>query len=207
MVTDFTRLTLARWGRAFSLVELLVVIAIIAILSGLAAVGINDVVRSTQMDAAARALAGDIDFARQAALARNKNIRLRFERSQTPGGEVAFWQWQVGVVEKAEEEKADANFTPLRKKTSLPLGVILDDSTVHSPLLAALPRDADQKPTLTFRPNGEIEPLDGLPFADLSRWCLTLIPERLRDQPVAGMNDFVTIQIDPLTSRFRSFRP
>jgi uncharacterized protein (TIGR02596 family) len=190
---------------AFSLLELLVVIAIVGLLSVLAASNLNSVLRSARLDTAARMFLADIDFARQAAFARNENVQLRLLRSERPdvSGPAVFWQWQVGLL-----DKVDSSFTPLRRTGSFPMGMILDDSATHSPLLAALPVDAQSgHPVLTFRPNGELEPIAGLPFASLPRWCFTIHPDTYSGRDIAQMDDFVTIQIDPLNSRTRTFRP
>lgn len=191
--------------QAFSLLELLVVVTVVGILSTLAATSLSTVLRGTRLDTAARMLLSDIDFARQAAFSRNENVQLRIRRGERPetSGEEVFWQWQVGLV-----DKVDSSFTPLRPIGSFPMGILLDESDTHSPLLAALPVDPTSGDSfLTFRPNGELEPIAGLPFSDLPDWCFTIIPENFRGRGMSEIPDFVAIQIDPLSSRTRAFRP
>lgn len=188
-----------RVGRAFTLVELLVVVAIIAVLATLAINGFSSVTSSTRMEQAARMLAGDIDFARQAASSRNENVEIRFSKTNRPNslstGNV-FWQWQVVLPNKTNA----ANFTPLRPRASLPEGVVIDDSATHSPLLKSTN-------TIVFRPSGEMNPVAGVDFTQPAQWCLTLVPERQLGTSVAAMSDFVTIQINPLVSRPQTYRP
>jgi uncharacterized protein (TIGR02596 family) len=196
---------------AFSLVELLVVVAIIAILAGLSVTGFNSILRSSRLDQAGRAVLDEINLARQVASARNENVELRFIRRPRDDGSGSnvYWQVQSGVLSVTG---TTTNFSPLRPAASLPAGTAMETNATLSPLLAWGQEKTQTNPNykfvaLTVRPTGEVEPVNTPPVNALPQWCITIVPERQMGQPLAQIADFVTIQIDPLTSRPRSYRP
>lgn len=196
---------------AFSLVELLVVIAIVAILSGIAINGFNSILNSSRMEQAGRTLIDEINLARQSAAARNENIELRFIRRGREAGSDAgvYWQLQAGTLTVSNSA---TNFVPLKAAASLPVGTVLETNATLSPLLAAGVERSNASPSykfvaLTVRPTGEIEPLNTPPINQLPAWCVTIVPQRQLGQPFSQINDFVTVQIDPLTTRPRFYRP
>lgn len=196
---------------AFSLVELLFVVAIIVVLTGLSITGFNSILKSSRMDQAGRTLLDEINLARQLASARNQNVELRFiRRPRTDGsGADIYWQLQSGLLSVTD---SSTNFSPLRSVASLPLGTALEPNVLLSPLLAQGQEKSHTNPdykfvALTVRPTGEVELVNTPPVNALPQWCLTIVPERHLGQPLSEIADFVTIQIDPLTSRPRSYRP
>jgi len=64
-------------GRAFSLVELLVVIAIIIILATLSAPALTSVLRGSNLNRAGEMIADQINFARQTAFLKNRDVHVR----------------------------------------------------------------------------------------------------------------------------------
>lgn len=192
-------------SRGFSLLELLVVIAILAILSTLTVAGFNSIVASSRMDLAGRIVFDEIALARQTALSRNENVQLHFQKKTRPGSaEETFCSVQTFIVNKSNP----ANNQPFKQASLLPEGVALESSNTYSPLLERAPLvSGKQDRFLTFRPNGEMEPIAGLDFQNLPDWCVTLVPERSLGKSLSEIADFITIQIDPLTSRPRSYRP
>lgn len=196
--------------RGFSLVELLVVIGIMALLLGFGSVALNNVVNSSKMDQAGRQVLDEIALARQTATARNKNVELRLirkPRTDGSGGNV-YWQLQSGIVEATDS----TNFSPIKSPASLPAGVALETSTEASPMMGYGSVETNSAPAyqfkrLIFRPSGELERTNVPPVNQPKLWVLTLVPERKLGEPLANQNDFITIQIDPITGRARAFRP
>jgi len=197
-----------RKSRAFSLLELLIVIAILAMLSSVTVAGFNSIVASSRMDLAGRIVVDEIALARQMAVSRNENVLLRFQKQPRQGtSDAVFYRIQAFIADKADPSKTNA----VKGAALLPEGVALDPDATLSPLLNSAPGPINEPSSLdrilTFRPNGEMEPIPGLPFQNLTDWCLTLVPERSLGKPIPEIPDFITIQIDPLTSRPRSYRP
>lgn len=65
-----------------SLVETTVTLGLAAIVAGLAAPNLNTVLELRRLDGAATQLAGDLQFARGEALARNRPVRLSLDAAQ-----------------------------------------------------------------------------------------------------------------------------
>lgn len=66
-------------GHGFTLVESLVALAVAALLACAAAPSLQEAIEARRVDGAALQLAGDIQFARSEATARNRPVRVRFQ--------------------------------------------------------------------------------------------------------------------------------
>ncbi len=191
-----------RWNRsAFSLIELLVVMGVIILLMTSAAIGLNSILRSSRMDQAGRVLVDEINLARQIAAAQNVSVELQFLSQPRPGSASnQFWMLQAGIPDKTN---ANAPLVPLRGKTLLPDGIALAPEGALSPILGAA--GGNGTASITIRPNGILEPRAGLSFN--TPWCVTLVPERKLGSAIADLDDFITVQIDPITARPTLYRP
>ncbi len=196
----------------FTLVEMLTVIALIAFMMGVAMISIEQVIGSTRLDHAGRLVVDEILRARQSAATRNTNVELRFIKTPSEDPSFSppyFWRVQAGVY---SPEDATA-FRPIDAPAKLPVGVRITASETLSPLLNRVALKTSTTPAydyvpLTVRPSGEIDVTPGLPHSERKAWCLTLVPEkRAAAESADEVSDFITIQIDPMTSRPRFYRP
>jgi len=190
-------------------VELLVVIAIIVILTSIASVGMNQILRSTRMEQAGRMILDEINLARQIAAARNLNVELRFmekTREETPGGGLTFCGMQSGVMSKTNSSL----FVPVTRLAKLPGGMIMAPEAALSSILGSLPKTNSINPSYNYvsiviRPTGALEPQTGLALNQ--PWFVTAIAEQDAGKGAADLKNFVTIQIDPWTTRPTFYRP
>lgn len=207
-----------RPSSAFSLIELLVVIAIIVILSVLATAGLNSVSRSTKLANTAQRLGDQIALARQTAVARNLPVEVRLyklpEFDSTTGGASLWRGTQLFILDGAMA-------VPASRLLLFPHRVIVSENATVSPLLqnSSTGLGAEITPTsnvgafstgnvrykaFTIRPNGTLAASNSIP--DLN-WFFTLHQEN--DQKPDGLKpaNFVTIQINPVTSKVTVLRP
>jgi len=189
---------------AFTLLEMLVVISIIVILIALAVRGTGSVLDGRRMEEAGRIAMDEINLARQLAAARNLNVELRLIKKKRNTDSIAtFHAIQRGIIAK------DGKFTPVTGITALPEGIVFAPEEDLSSMIDSLPQknsDAGYAYTaIVIRPTGMIEPQPGL---DLNApWFVTAIYERDSGKEEDKISNFVTIQIDPWTSRPVLYRP
>lgn len=197
---------------AFSLVELLAVIALLVVLLTFATIGFNSILTSSNLEQAGRTVLDEINLARQSAATRNANVEVRFIRkpsSESGNSTPVFWQMQSGI-----HDKRNGNiFTPIHPPARLPAGTLLIENEKFSPMLHYIPKENSSLPAyeyvpVTIRPSGEINPVSSLPHSSRSQWCVTVISQKdAAAVSASDLNDFITIQIDPLTSRAKVYRP
>ena len=195
--------------RAFSLIEMLIVIAVLALLTGLASLAFDQISLSMKLDQAGRMILDEISLARHGAATRNENVELRFIKAPT-SADPYFSKIQSGVYDPGSGTPA---FRPIRAPAILPPGVRLTTSGDLSPMLTSISSKTNSSPAydyvpITIRPNGEIDPINAFPRGNRKKWCITLVSERMAGTSnVNDLNDFITIQIDPVTSRAKAYRP
>ena len=203
---------------AFSLIELLVVMAIIAILSVLATAGLNSISRATKLASAAQRLGDQIALARQTAVARNLPVEVRLyklpEFDSTTGGASLWRGAQIFIMD-------GTNAVPASRRLLFPHRVIISENGTVSPLLqnSATGLGAEIIPTsnvgafssgnvryksFTIRPNGTLTASNSIP--DLN-WFFTLHQENDPKPDSLKPANFVTIQINPVTSKVTILRP
>jgi len=204
--------------RAFTLVELLVVIAILVILMAVLTPATTSLVRAMNMSRAVSMLADEMNYARQTALARNRDVELRLYKldSKAPSGSMRYRAFRTLIVEGPNAVK------PLRGIKHLPDGVIISEDTQYStlfdynnPARAGLSHGSETIPghasavefvSFLFRPNGgtslkPVNPPDG-------NWFLTGYVENAPVNSSTGIPDnYFTAQVDPVTGRVRTYRP
>lgn len=211
-------------ARGFSVLEMLVVLGIVAALVVLAVPALTSAVRGTGLQQAADLLAGEIEAARGAALRGNRTVAFRFYRLEDgTGGALerpVFAAFQAGYL-AAEDGRPDrrvARFEPIGPVRRLPAGTIVIEDGRYSPLVAdrdletRLP--ADEAPRVAgigrecrqflLRPDGTTN-LD--PGAQAG-WFVTLAEEKAAVLAGRSLPDnFITIQIDPVTGNLTSHQP
>lgn len=188
---------------AFSLVELLVVIAIGIVLAGMATLGLNQMLQSSRLEQAGQIVMDEFHLARQLAVSRNGNVEIRFIETAR-NGVTAFQCIQSG------QTGDDGNFIPASRLTCLPEGIIFSARTELSSLIGDLPKKEHTSPgsrytAFVIRPSGFIEPQPEIGLT--APWFVTILPEKDGEKNTERLTDFVTVQIDPWTSRPTMYRP
>jgi len=172
---------------AFSLVELLVVMAIIGILTAVTFTAVNGVRSGRNLSTASDMVLDHFMLARQNAL--TKNARVRWQIVSVPddrnGDASAFRRLQLEIFDAAARQ-----WKPLRRPASLPLTIFADPA--RSTLLTNNAAGATNAVVFLssgrtwLNPNGN--------------YTLTLCDDK-------NTNNFITLQLDPLSGRCRTFQP
>jgi uncharacterized protein (TIGR02596 family) len=210
-------------SRGFSLAEIIIVVTIMMILVTLAAPSMSGVMDSLRMKEAVSNTRSTMEQARQAAIAMNRDVTVRFYRVADEAGELAWRGYTYGT----EEVITDPNDPQYKDPTAhdyqpafvasvsmerLPQSVVFHSSATFSRLLdetqSAL-RSGKEKgadgamrtyTSFKFTPDGRCT----LPAAQA--WTLTIIPEKASAQTTTLPPDYTTLQLDPTTARVRVYR-
>lgn len=198
---------------AFSLVEILVVIAIMVVLLAIAVPASSSLLGGMNMGRSAGIIADELNFARQTALSRNRDVEVRFYKvaSKVGGGEGRFRAVQSFLIEGLDP----AGWKPMSRVKVLPEPIMISDDAAYSSLLkppsgsGGITQGNENLPghgnsdyvSFLFRANGgtSLKPVT-------EKWFMTLLSEKSADQSGLPANYF-TVQVDPVTGRTRSYRP
>jgi uncharacterized protein (TIGR02596 family) len=224
-----------RLRAAFSLIEMLMVIAIIGIISSFAIPAASKLIRGTDMTRGSQMLADQLTSARQTAIARNKQIEVRFIRfadPETPGESIAETStWKIRGIQLMEVTSSGMP-VQLSAMVRLPGGVMLNDGTYSSmfnsgnsngvtplrfknpsELDPALPRFSKERARSYSYASFRFYPDGSTSLSRNGNWYVTLHPvdaaARMSgsgSDAINGVNYF-TLQVDPVTGTTRSYRP
>jgi uncharacterized protein (TIGR02596 family) len=226
-----------RLRSAFSLIEMLMVIAIIGIISSFAIPAATKMIRGTDANRASQLVADQLTTARQMAIARNKQIEVRFLRfadPESPGESVTSQStWKIRGIQLMEVTGSGmpVQVAPMQR---LPASMMVNEgrysslfdganSTGVTPLSFRNPVDLD--PAMPRLPKEKARKYSFASFryypdgsTSLSRngnWYFTLHPVDavgvLSGAPGESEPikgiNYFTLQIDPVTGATRSYRP
>ena len=191
-------------ARSFTLIELLIVVAIMVLLASVSLPSLKSVLVGSNLNRAGQILSDQILFARQEAVAKNREVRVllyRFDGVPNAGWS-AIQGWRV--------EQTDSNTVsqPIGRMQSLPDGVVIPSDPGLSPLLTAYTpvvstnltgRGAASVAEFRFRPNGF---LSG--SVTTNNDFLTLQNAVAHGSPPTN---YYSIQINPVTGKIDIFRP
>ncbi len=117
----------------FTLVEMLTVVGIIALLVALATPTLVDVLRSTRLSSAGDSLLNRLSLAQQEAIARSREVEMRFYRYVNPGSDMPtaelFYAYQVVDTPSGSDPVA------ISEPYYLDSGIVLSPQSQLSPLL------------------------------------------------------------------------
>jgi len=198
--------------------ELLLVITVIGVLAALAAGGLNNVARSSGLATAAQRLGDQIALARQSAASLNLPVEVRLYKMpdfDTTSGTPTLWR---GLQLFSRDPAGNA--IPLTKPVIFPNRVIISEDTTISPLMnsstglggeltpanpvGGIPAASIRYKSFTIRPNATVTSTNAITSANS---FLTLHQQNEPKPDGIKPANFITIQINPITSKVTLLRP
>ncbi len=201
--------------RGFTLLELLVVIAIIIILAALSIPAFNSIGKASSLSGSGQAFAGALELARQTAVSQNRPVEVRLYKlpdykdaaTATPA---VYRAMQAFLVD-------DASTNAVGRMVKLTAPVIISDTVATSSLMndTNLPEQSGAAAgfplpdvganykyrAFHFKPDGGTDlPMD-------AQWFLTIVSQN--DPKVSNglPKNYLTLQIDPMMGRTKTFQP
>ncbi len=215
-----TRHFSSRTGPAgFSLVELLAVIAIIALLAVLVTPAINSISSGTSLTVSAATVTDTLNLARQTALSKNRPVEVRFLKVPAVNRTVADGAGNFVYRAIALYQISDADPMELSRIIYLQPNIQLADSDTFGTLIKYLPvstmpvRAIDPSGTtfsysyFQFRPDGSTNLSPQAPTASGDAWHMMIYSANSPPQGSTPPKNYITLQLDPLTGRTRTFQP
>lgn len=209
----YTPIAVSRIYKAFTLTELMIVVAIFAVILAVSMPAITSISKGTALTTTSQAIMDQFDLARQTALSRNVSVEVRFykipiENSPVSSDHLVYRGMQLFVHN-------DSGASPLTKPMYFKSGiVIIEDSTVSSILgekIESAPSNGDPSLGEYFKNylyrSFRFKPSGGTDLPDTKSMHLTF-----KNQNDSLINDglpanYITVQVDSVTGRVRSFRP
>lgn len=194
----------SRFKTAFSLIEILLVIVLIVILGSLSVAGFQHVTGSRQMTAAASLVIDQLNFARQSAISQNAPVRFQIcEIEDSRNGDEADFR----LVRLQVFDQEGRIWKPLSRPQVFPQAIIASRDVSLSTMLAA--SDLQTISDLNF---------DGNSGRSVQARAIDFLPSgrpRLNPNAIYSLTvrhsgrgeDFITIQLDPVSGTSRIFRP
>lgn len=222
-------------SRAFTLIELLVVVAIIVLLLTAAAPALSSVIMANKLSSAGESVVGAISEAQQVAYASNVPVELRFFKvPDSFGTNPSYRSYQIFKILQVTSTSGSAgtlqeSVQPVGNLVRLPESIVIVPDNTLSPALAGdgLP-DTRQGSNVgysgvesavfnawRFMPDGSCRKVGNssgglatLEYQKLTDSFITLTTDA--GQAITAGNlpkNFFTIQVDPFTSKARSYKP
>ncbi|PTY03570.1 hypothetical protein DB346_06790 [Verrucomicrobia bacterium LW23] len=191
----------------YSLVELIVVIGVILVLAALITPSLS-IMRGHNVTAASDLLAGQMELARQTAVA--ENLRTEFRIWSLPSASGGGSEWNAVQLYRVDSGEA------LGKLHRLPAGANITGDDKYSSIVGtknpyggnATVFNIASCPfkSVRFGPDGSTE-LDPNGPGGAGAWTLTVIPAGSSPSGNRPAKNFATLQVDPITGRCITYRP
>ncbi len=186
--------------RAFSLLELLVVMTIVAVLLALSFPAMQSVMGSRNLGDAGGIIVSQLQAARQAAITRNAPVQWQILKipDARSGDPEAFRVTRSLIMQPGGRE-----WKPFGRPEWLPRATWVDEEPARSPMLGVQTNASNLPPGLgSSNAVAAWVIFDGAGRAsvDITGNWLTLVGR-------SNTNDFVTVQIEPVSGRVRTYRP
>lgn len=193
---------------AFSLVEVLVVIGIIALLAVFAVPAVSSLLESSRLNTTVNQVADQIALARQAALAQNRRVEIRFYKlTNSTDGLTVYRGMRSHVISD------NGTSTPLSALSEIQEPLIISSNSGWSTVFRAGGNSTSYQGTedlpkapgtayskFSFLPNGRTD------FGPGDNPFLTLLNPRASSGGALPPN-YAVLQIDAITGNIRVFRP
>lgn len=192
-------------SRAFTIVELLAVVAIIALLTSLSVVGIASVLTGSRLSATGMEVTDALSEARQLALARGKEVQVRFYKKEPEG----FFDQLSVVVSASGSSPAEYS----RVGQPFPTGIVGENDAALS-TLASLVEATENGPNapssvrnrkyvaVKFLADGRTD------LATDSEWSIVLRPRfAAASGKTPGYDNYIAVVVDPLSGRTFRYQP
>jgi len=207
----------------FTLIEILTVVSVMVLLMAFVAPAVVGMMQGSQLTQAGQLVMGQLDLARQEAIAQNAVVQVRFYKFADPSipGQVpsnsSTWRFQ-GMQAFVISNISGA--VPLGKMTRLPQGTIMDSGTTLSSMFNSAQRTYTTTPTVPiplanlqyayyevqFYPDGspDLPPIIGTANQN---WFFTVHSAVAGDGLTKPPANFWTVQIDPINGVAKDYRP
>ena len=198
----------------FSLVEMLVVIAIVIVLMAVVIPASSSLMGGMNIGRSAGMVTDELNFARQTALSRNRDVEVRFYRlgAKLDGNDKKFRAVRSFLIEGLDS----ASWKPLSRLKQFPEPIIISDDPTFSTLLdVGNGHSGVKQESETLPGQGTVEYVKFLVRANggtslkpvTEKWFLTLYSQKAKVSGGGLPANYYTVQIDPVTGRTRSYRP
>jgi uncharacterized protein (TIGR02596 family) len=191
--------------RGFSLLEMLLVLALMAGVALLVATGYSATAQSAAVTTGADMLSDALTEARADAIAQNTTVEVRiYDLPPQPGAAPVYDALQLHWL------KADGTTPPINNVLLLPSWIVIDATTMHSPLIAsssqtATPDAGDTRldnDTRAFRflPDGSTD------LNPATNWFMT-VRAATQSDPAHFPSNWACVAVNATTGRSQIYRP
>jgi len=191
----------------FTLIEMLVVIVILGLLIAISAPGIDGILRSTRLSAAADDVRNFLSSAQQLAVAQNVEVEVRLYESVsgTAVDDTPRVRRLRTLVLRTSDMGVEGDYKPEGVALKLDDSMAISSETQLTSLLGRAFKSAGTNEegryvSFHFFPDGSTD------LPSTQAWFLTILEAKHASQQNAPAN-FVTIQVHPTSGKLRTFRP
>lgn len=203
-----SRFTASRRVPAFTLIEVLAVIVIVAGLMVVTAPAIQGAMQASRLRDAADLAFNQIAEAQQLALMADTETEVRIYAAKDSASPETLPQLRkielYALRPSADGSDNSQNFEPVGRGVTLHPSMIISREAKHTSLIS-LGFQSDEQArkgqylAFRFHPDGSTNLATG------QEWFLTVIDEQASAQK--KLNNFITLQVDAVTGRLRTFQP
>ena len=186
--------------RGFSMIELLLVITIMALLVAVTVPAVQGLMNGRNLGDAGGVITSQLELARQTAIARNAAVQWQIVKvpDLRTGDPVAFRLIRSLILEPGSRE-----WRPIGRSEWLPKSTWVDEDAARSPMLVMQTNTSDLPSSIAASNSiASFVIFDGAGRVgvDTTNNWLTVVGR-------GNTNNFITVQIEPVSGRVRTYRP